>query len=135
MLKIVLHWRLKQIRSEKEKIRSRGARKLSKARDTRAVQPLINMLKDEEDYVRTAAAIVLGEICDMQTVPALMKAMEDGNEDIHRAVALAMGMIRDTHTVYKFVPLLKGKDIDDRTLVQDKLIELGNEWADQIKNS
>jgi len=132
MIKFRLSRLLKKINSENEKKRQKCAKKLGKSRDVRAVGPLINMLKDGEDYTRATAINVLGDICDMRAVPALLEVIHDDNKDISVAAALAMGKIRDSHTNYKFVPTLRSKDIEKRLMAEERLVELGFEWAEEM---
>jgi len=125
---IMLWWSLSKIKSGKEKARNRAVNRLSKARDARAVRPLINMLGDENAYVRAAAASALGEICDAQAIQPLFAILNDADEEVRDATALALGMIRDKHSGHRLVPLLKSKDSAVRVEAEEKLKALGNEW-------
>jgi HEAT repeat protein len=123
---IMLRWNLSRVKSRSEK--TKAAKRLGKARDARAVQPLIAMLGDENAYVRAAAAFALGEICDARAIQPLLAVLNDADEEVRDATALALGMIKDEHSGHQLVPLLKSKDSAVRVEAEEKLKALGSEW-------
>jgi HEAT repeat protein len=125
---IMLRWSLSRIKSGKEKQCTRAAKRLGKARDARAVRPLIAMLGDESAYVRAAAALALGGICDAQAVQPLLATLNDADEAVRDAAALALGMIKDKHSGHQLVPLLRSKDSAVRVEAEEKLKALGISW-------
>ena len=132
---VMLRWSLSKVKSGKEKARSRAVRRLGKARDARAVRPLINMLEGENAYyVRAAAALALGGICDAQAIQPLLVTLNDEDEEVKDATALALGMIKDKHSGHQLVPLLRSKDSAVRVEAEEKLKGLGSEWSSQISS-
>jgi len=86
---------------------------LSKMKDVKAVDPVIQLLNDEDPEVRFSAAIILGEIGDKKAVEPLIQALEDTKA---RAIAAqALGKIGDVKAVE---PLILALKIDASNLVR-----------------
>ena len=72
-------------------IRWYAASALGEMKETRAVEPLIGILKnDKQGYVRAMAAWALGEIKDRRAVEPLIGAITDESNDVTKAAPLAL---------------------------------------------
>ena len=72
-------------------IRWYAASALGEKKETRAVEPLIGILKnDKQGYVRAMAAWALGEIKDRRAVEPLIDAITDESNDVRKAAPLAL---------------------------------------------
>ncbi|MBD3181939.1 hypothetical protein GF312_06595 [Candidatus Poribacteria bacterium] len=136
MLKTLLRWRLKKIKSGDENSRLKAAKKLSKARDIRAVEPLINMLNDESNEVKATAAAILGYIGDRRAIQPLIAVSDDYDAGVQSSANMALGMIMDMHSDAKLTSLLMNtKDESSREEIQNKLTALGNEWLNKLQTT
>jgi HEAT repeat protein len=97
-----------------EVFRIHSASALGKAKDRRAVQPLISVLQDDDEYswdVRSAVAIALGEIGDRLAVDPLlaMLKLEDDSSNVivSRAIVRALGQLQDERAIDSLVDELR----------------------------
>ena len=80
---------------------------LSRLKDRRAVEPLIQALRrDRGDGVRSAAATALGELGDRHAVAPLIAALKDRKIGVRYYAAIALGTFRDPRSVQPLVRLL-----------------------------
>lgn len=134
MLKTLLRWRLKKIESGDEKSRIKAAKKISKARDVRAVESLIDMLNNESSEVRATAAAVLGYIGDRRAIQPLIDISEDYDVGVQNSANMALGMIMDMHSKATLTEnLINSKDENVKEETQKRLIVLGSEWAKKLQ--
>ena len=75
-----------------------------------AVKPLIAALKDADRYVRGGAAIALGFIKDPRSVEPLIAALKDRDTTVRRNAAVALGQARDPRSVEPLIAALKDRD-------------------------
>lgn len=92
---------------------------LSKMKDVRAVDPLIQILNDEDPEVRSSAAIILGDIGDKKAVEPLIQALKD-TEARTRAVT-ALGKIGDVRAVEPLTRTLSDPDRYARLVAKEVL--------------
>src|SRR5262245_27368495 len=67
--------------------------------DSRAVKPLIDVIRDREPQVREQAAWALGALDDPSAVTALVAALKDENPRVRKQSAWALGAIDDPRAV------------------------------------
>ncbi len=99
-------------------IRSAAAAVLGEIKDSRAIEPLIAVLKSqdsqvkEEIKVRAAAAYALGAIKDIRAVEPLIAVLTIGrNLEVKVAAACSLGAIKDSRAVEPLIAFLK-TDLD-----------------------
>ncbi len=63
---------------------------LSNLRETRAIEPLIEMLEDENPQIRRVSARILGNLRDERAVEPLLKAVEDEDPRVSRYAVEAL---------------------------------------------
>lgn len=91
-------------------VRSDAARALGQIGDSRAVEPLVAVLKDKDEYssLRLDAARALGQIGDTRAVEPLIVALKDQELGKRRSlVARALGQIGDTRAVEPLIAVLE----------------------------
>jgi HEAT repeat protein len=71
---------LKQLNSSNEDVRISAIDKLSKAKNLKALQPLITILNDKSKAVQMAAAIALGQFGDQSALEPLSKLFDECND-------------------------------------------------------
>ncbi len=88
---------LRDLSDSTPETRAAAARQLGAMRETRAVEPLIDLLDDIRLDVRKAAAEALGHIGDARAVSGLGRTMgrEDADGELRRICAAALGSIAD----------------------------------------
>ncbi len=74
-------------------------KRLGEIGDTRAVEPLIQVLKDKDKDVRLTAARVLGGIGDARAVEPLIQALTDEERVVRMNAATALGRIGDKRAI------------------------------------
>jgi|Deesub1362A_J573_1020465.scaffolds.fasta_scaffold00076_56 HEAT repeat protein len=84
---------------------------LSRLRDRKAVNALIDGLKDEDRYVRRASAMALGRICDERAIYPLIEALKDFDKDVRR---------RAVESLYR---IGKKDEIGDRSKMRKVIIK------------
>ena len=85
---------INDLKDESWQIRWYAAQALGGAKDLRAVEPLIAVLKkDKHVYVRATTAWALGEIKDRRAVKPLIDALGDEIRDVRRNAAWALKKI------------------------------------------
>jgi HEAT repeat protein len=104
------------LRGSDEGVRQIVAQALGKIRDTRAVEPLLAMLKDENESVamRIIASQALAEIGDTRAVEALLAMLKDENAFLPMRIKAtqALGKIGDTRAVEPLVAVIEDKHAD-----------------------
>ena len=63
--------------------------------DSRAVEPLLQILKDKKKIVRKTAAWALGNIADERAVPGLTDALLDEDDEVRNAARKALDTIKN----------------------------------------
>ena len=82
-------------------MRIQAAQALADLRDTRAIDPLIEMLSDTDPEIRAAAATILGSFVlagcnrDTRSIKPLIKSLQDENAQVREASALSLGRITE----------------------------------------
>jgi HEAT repeat protein len=71
---------------------------LGQLRDSKAVDPLLQLLKDKKKIVRKTAAWALGNIADERVVPFLKQTLLDADVDVREAAQNALDSIQKTST-------------------------------------
>ncbi len=80
---------------------------LCKIGDTRAVEPLIAVLKDVNWAWRKAGAETLGKMGDVRAVEPLVIALKDDTWKVREAAAEALGAIGDARAIEPLIAVLK----------------------------
>ena len=129
MNRIMLWWRLRQLRSKNEGTRERAAEELSTSGDLRVVEPLVAALKDEERSVRETAAQVLGRIGEPRVVELLVAVLKDEDRRVRKEAARVLGQIRDQQAVEPLVAALRDEDRYVREEAARALGQIGDRQA------
>jgi len=87
-----------------------GEKKLGEIGDTRAVEPLIQVLKDKDRDGRLTAARVLGVIGDTRAVEPLIQLLRDEDRGVRMSAARALGKIGDERAVEPLTDALEDED-------------------------
>ncbi len=109
---------------------------LTMFKDSRAVEPLINLLEGsllevdevEQMGIRAFAADILGYSGDFRAVEPLINALQDEYHATRYNAAISLGKLKDERTVQPLINALKDSDEDVRraaagSLVQQKSVE------------
>jgi len=96
---------VRDLRSDREDVRSTAAKRLAEVRDGRATGPLVFALRDASEDVREAAARSLGELKDRRAVEPLLFALRD-SANVRAAAAHALGEIGDARAGLAVRPLI-----------------------------
>jgi HEAT repeat protein len=100
-----------------------AAETLGSLKNTRAVQPLIDVLHDENEHLRERVAFSLGIIGDERAVEPLIEALKDNSK-----AARALGMINSRRAVEPLIEALKDENKKKRVVnrvCQDIIWALG----------
>jgi len=98
--------RIAELRHESVVVRSLAAIALAKAKDPRAVDPLVVALGDARIEVRVEAAHALGAIRDPRAVEPLLEVLGSPTVATQVAAVEALGRIGDPRTIKDLLPLL-----------------------------
>jgi HEAT repeat protein len=95
-------------------------------KDTRAVGPLVEMLRDESlsQAVRRQCASVLGELQSEQAVPSLEATLKDKDSCLRSEAAIALAKLNDGRAVSVLLEAIK-KDEGYRETAAGALMKLG----------
>jgi len=123
---------IKALRYENWNVRVAAAEVLGKIGDTRAVEPLIQVLKDEYEVIgiRVTAAEVLGKIGDERAAEPLIQVLNDEDRRVQDSVRVqdstkeALKKIGEL-AVEPLIQALKNRDSDVREAVAEVLDKLG----------
>lgn len=112
---------LAMLESDDDVLRTAAAEALGWMGETRAINPLIAVLRDEtnHDAVREAAAEALGKLGGPAAVEPLIGALDAASEWLRRAAAVALGELGD----HRAVEALSGLLQDESLMVQDAAFE------------
>ena len=80
-----------------------------KAMGSRAVPPLIDLLKDKRSGIRQLAAQYLGQMKDRRAVPALIVTMNDQEVDVRNEAVRSLGAIGDPLAVKPLIAALSNQ--------------------------
>lgn len=104
---------------------SEAAKALGEIKDSRAVDPLLEVvLKHKDEYVRDSAARALGKIKDPLAVESLISFLHDENKSVRSAAVIALGEAKDLRAVEPLIAALKDKDSDVRMIVVEALMKI-----------
>jgi HEAT repeat protein len=112
-----------------------AARFLGRLRDSRAVEPLIQVL-GRASYHPIAIAVVdaLGELGDMRAVDPLLNKLSKWRLDTRAAVAHALGKLGDSRAIEPLIACLTDPDVNVRSSAARALGKLGeHQWVDVIQ--
>lgn len=116
------------LRSPDPQLRQFVAYLLGQARDSRAIEPLIDALQDEHIGVRGAAANALGNIGDSAAVPYLLPLLRHANPQLVVWAAFALTKLgRDHFSVLQST--LQSEDVDVRRSTILAFQQLGDQRA------
>ncbi|MBI5669152.1 MAG: HEAT repeat domain-containing protein [Chloroflexi bacterium] len=112
---------LDALNNDDDSIRGYAASLLGEMGDSRAVEPLINLLQnDRSDRVRHHAAYGLGELRDPRAYDALLTALNDSYEQTRVYAAMGLGHLKDRRAL----DALKKAAHDEQSVVRNSA-----EWA------
>lgn len=107
------------LKSKHESIRAGAAAELGKIGNTKAVQPLIELINDQEMDVVKNTILALGKIGDKRAVDPLIDMLKHKDNIVRGFAASALGKIGDARAADILFTALKDKD----NSVQEKAIE------------
>ena len=111
-------------------VRKKAIEALGESKDSRAIEPLIAVLKDEKDTeVRTNAASILGELKDSRAVESLIITLKDNDPNVRRTAVTALGEIKDSRAVESLILALKDGHADVRSRATEVLGKLNDSRA------
>ncbi|BAY83415.1 PBS lyase HEAT-like repeat protein [Calothrix parasitica NIES-267] len=109
---------------------------LTMFKDSRAVEPLINLLEGsslevnevEQMGIRALAADILGDSSDSRAVEPLINALQDEYQGTRYNAAISLGKFKDGRTIQPLIDALQDSDFDVRraaagSFVQQEAIE------------
>src|SRR5438552_239169 len=96
------------LRDDDKRVRCGAVRSLGNIGDTRAVEPLVEVLRDEaaSTLIRRLAVQALGEI-GQPAVQGLIATLHDKGKEVRQDAVQALGRIRDTRAVEPLVEVLR----------------------------
>ena len=110
-------------------MRAAAVRALANLGDTRAVEPLIDMLHDGEDWVFRTAVKALPKTGDRRAVTPLVRALSRSDEWARRTAAEALGDVGDRRSVEPLVRALGDQDESVRRAAATALGRIGDPRA------
>lgn len=102
---------------------------LGASRDSRAIEPLVELLSDPDSQIRDAVIHAFLFLNDPRVVPPLISALRDGDSTVRRSAVWVLGSIQDSRAVEPLLNLLSGKDLDVRTSAAEALGKQGDPRA------
>jgi HEAT repeat protein len=120
----MLWWNIRQLRSKKRDSRKRAAERLSRSRNGRAVDPLIEALKDEYYLVRRAAVAALERVDDERVIEPLMNAVSDWEPGVQCAAVTALGRQKDKRSIETLIGALKDEYLQVRKAAAQALEQM-----------
>jgi hypothetical protein len=79
-------------------------------RDSRAVEPLVRLLRDPDADLRAAAADALGRLNDTRSVPALVSCTQDPEQSVRDSASAALERMGPAGVIVAVVTLLGPRD-------------------------
>lgn len=98
-------------------------------RDSRAVEPFIQVLADKDAEVRCYAACALRNLGDKRAVGPLVKAMKSAGSGSTAAMAEALGFLGDARAVPALIEALRSSDAATRSVAAGALGRLQDKRA------
>lgn len=97
---------IRQLQNETIPYRIKAAEALGRARDPRAVEPLISVLSADEQEVRFVVIRVLGQLGDPRATTPLIECLRDDDHWTRRGAAWSLGEIGDPQAVRPLIDAL-----------------------------
>lgn len=108
-----------------EDVRWKAAIALGEIGDTRAIGPLIELLRDEDRFVKGRAAYALGLI-GSPAVGGLIRALREGDGNLRWGAAIALGNIRDPQSISPLLYALGDRYENVRSEAASALAAIGS---------
>ncbi|MEA3470343.1 MAG: HEAT repeat domain-containing protein, partial [Thermodesulfobacteriota bacterium] len=105
---------INDLKSDNPVIWAQAADTLSKNRDPRVLEPLIDALKNENRHVRKKAAEALGNMGDPRGTEPLISALNDEYWEVRKKSVEALGKIKDEKAIGPLISSLNDGDCDVR---------------------
>lgn len=103
---------LNALKHEDKRVRRQAAAALEVLGESRAIEPLIELLTDDNDKdVRANAARALGRIGSSQAVEPLITALADPSREVRFTAAFALGRLGDNRAVLPLCAMLEQQDL------------------------
>lgn len=110
-----------------DEVRARAAGLLGDGKSSRAVEPLIALLRsDESPWARCVAANALGQIGDARALDALLEVLKCDNPALRTAAARALGSVPDARAVEPLIAALEDDDHGVRPAAAFALGQIGD---------
>lgn len=124
----MLWWVFRQLKSEKDEVRARAARKLSGSKDPQAVDALVTALRDNSKLVREAAEEALSKTANEKTKELLLGGLQDIDDEFRKSSVKILAKIGDAKAIGPLLAALKDKRSDVRFQAQHSLSQIDPKW-------
>lgn len=121
---------IERLKSQDPEVRGKAAWSLGRAKDTSALDALVEVMKtDENDEVRGAAARALGDLGDARATPALLELVKTETRYLRVKGLNALGVLRDPKSIPDMIALWRlDPHLDDNRFthvgVESTLVEM-----------
>jgi HEAT repeat protein len=120
---------LEELRNPDPEVRAQAVKKLSIAKDPRAVPVLLLYLGDPDQKVGLYMAQALGNLAEQDALAALRLALQDQDPNIRWRAAMALGDQRDAAAVPGLARLLQDPDPLVQNVAANALAQIGTPEA------
>jgi len=112
--------------SSNQHTKANAIRALGGLRDSRAIDPLLAILKTKDAYpeVKGNAALALGMLNSKRAVTPLIAALNDQNAVVRKSYAAALGKLKDSRAVTPLIAISKDTDPQVRIAVIASLAQI-----------
>jgi HEAT repeat protein len=101
--------------------------------DSRAVDPLIAMLRNKEADERFAAAKALGNLGDARALEPLLALLDHTHDSSKlKVIVTSLGRMKDARAIDRLIPLLKHKDKELADAVTEALVAIGSPAVESL---
>jgi HEAT repeat protein len=97
--------------------------------DSKAVEPLIPLLKDENEIQRINTAWALGHLGDSKAIEHLILLLNDENAEVQKSAIESLNRLGYPKKIESLIPLLQYENVEMRNNVVKTLGDLGNSKA------
>lgn len=98
---------------------------LGEIKDTRAVEPLLQLISNQDYNVRSHVCESLGKIADTTAFNDVSARMKDSVEVVRKSAAVALGKIKDIHAIPHLIRGLSDPHFSVRMTSAHSLVQMG----------
>lgn len=107
-------------------LKAKVIRALGQTGDSRAFEPISEMLRSKNPTLRQAAAEALGQIKDHRAVEPLLLSLQDTDDSVRMAAIRALGQIGDAQVVLSLLKALWDENEKVRRIAEWALVQIGS---------